>query len=92
MEIPHSMTEERRVETEDTVITEKITMKIRIIIIPAVLQVNALKQLHLNHMGMKKTRLLASDSIYWINMNADIEDMVKIAPTSSISNQHNHKL
>ena len=37
-----------------------------------------LDQLYSKHMGIekKKTRLLARESIYWINMNADIENTV----------------
>ena len=41
-------------------------MKGRRIILLAVLQDKALKQLHLNLMGIKKTRLLAYISIYWL--------------------------
>ena len=33
-------------------------------IVPAALQDTALKQLHLNHMGIEKTRLLTGESIY----------------------------
>ena len=36
-----------------------------------------LKQLHSNHMGIEKTRLLVYKSVYWVNMNADIENAVK---------------
>ena len=50
-----------------------------IIIIPALLQEKALKQLHIKHIVIAKTRLLAHKSIYWINMNADTEDTVKMS-------------
>ena len=46
-------------------------------IIPAGLQDNKVKQLHLNHIGIDKTKLLAGESIYWINMNADKGETVK---------------
>ena len=36
-----------------------------------------LNQLHSNHMGIEKTRLLACKSIYWIGINADIETHIK---------------
>ena len=36
-----------------------------------------LRQLHSNHIQIEKTRLLASKSVYWVNMNADIENTVK---------------
>ena len=39
------------------------------IIVPAALKV--LEQLHLNHMGIEKKRLLACESIYSVNNNAD---------------------
>ena len=40
-----------------------------------------LKQLHINHLVIEKTKTLACESIYWINMNADIEERVKNCPT-----------
>ena len=40
----------------------------------------ALDQLHVSHMGKQKTGLLACASIYWININADIENYIKIVP------------
>ena len=40
-----------------------------------------IKQLHSNHMGIEKTRLLACESMHWVNMNADIENAVKHCPT-----------
>ena len=61
-------------------IIEGITMKGRRIIMPAVLQDKAQKLLNLNLMGVEKTRLLACESIYWINMNVDIEEMVQNWP------------
>ena len=49
-------------------------------ILPAALD-KALKQLHLNHKRIEKTRLLAHTSIHWNNMNADIEERVTNYPT-----------
>ena len=43
------------------------------IIIPYVLQKQILGQLHSNHMGIEKTCMLTTESVYWINMNTDIE-------------------
>ena len=45
------------------------------------MQDKALKQMHLNHMDTKKTRLLACESMYWINMNTDAEETVRNCPT-----------
>ena len=55
-------------------------MKDRITITPVSLQKGTLDQLHVNHNGIEKTRLLAHESIYWININADIEYAISISP------------
>ena len=53
-------------------------MKGRWCIVPEELQKQDLEQLHSNHMGIeKKTRIQKSESIYWIYMNANIENAVK---------------
>ena len=52
-------------------------MKGKWILVPFLLQTKILDQLHSNHMGMKKMLTLTRESVYWINMNADIEYMVK---------------
>ena len=49
----------------------------RCIFMPERLQKQLLEQLHSNHMGNVKARLLACKSIYWFNMNADIENTLK---------------
>ena len=48
--------------------TDGITMK---------LQKQILQQLHNNHMEIEKMRLLASEAVYWLNMNSDVENSVK---------------
>ena len=62
-------------------IIEGISMKGRRIIVPASLQDKALKQLHLINMGIENTRLLVCELIYWVNMNCDMEEMIKNCPT-----------
>ena len=48
------------------------------IIIPFSLQKQILHQLHSKHMVIEKVQLLiARESVYWININTDIEHMVK---------------
>ena len=37
-----------------------------------------LEQLHCNHMGIKKTKLLAHQSIYWIGKKRDVENHIKL--------------
>ena len=44
---------------------------------PPQVQVQISKQLHSNHMGIEKTTFLAYKSVYWVNMNADIENTIK---------------
>ena len=56
-------------------------MKGKLIIIPISLQVQILDQLHSKHTGIEKMWLLARDSVYMINMNADIEHVVKQCAT-----------
>ena len=54
-------------------------LKGRCVGIVETLQREELEQLHLNHMGIKKTKLLACESVYWTGMNNDIENHIKIA-------------
>ena len=54
-----------------------IDMKGRCIIIPKDLKQQVLDQLHVNHMGIIKMKLLAHESVYWVNINNDIENYVK---------------
>ena len=56
-------------------------MKGRHIIMPCLLQKWILELLHSKHMGIEKTCLHMKESIYWINMNAYIEQNVKQCPT-----------
>ena len=59
------------------------------------LQQQVLKQLHINHMGIKIAKLLACESVYQIFMNVDIESNIKIvlhALTFSKSNQKHYNI
>ena len=64
---------------DNIAITDGITMKGRIIVVPASLENKALNHLQLNQMGIEKKRLLACESFYWVNINANIEETVEIA-------------
>ena len=55
-------------------------IKGRRIIVPILLWHKVLRQLHRNHMGIEKTRMLAYESFYWLNMNMHNET-VKKCPT-----------
>ena len=58
-----------------------IIFKGKCIIIPNYLKEQVLNQLHTNHMGIEKTRLLAWECVYWPSINADIEKYIKQCPT-----------
>ena len=66
-------------------VTVGIIMKGRCIIIPLELQKQTPGQLNSNHMVIEKTRQLAGESVYWVNMNDDIENTVKHCSMSSFS-------
>ena len=55
-------------------VIDGVIMKGWHIIIPEILKIQVLEQLHINHMGIVKTKLLAHESIYWCNINDDIEN------------------
>ena len=52
-------------------------MKGRCMIIPAVLKQQMLDLLHTNHLGIEKTKLLMQESIYWVDINTDIDKHIK---------------
>ena len=52
-------------------------MKGRCRIIPQELRQQVLDQLHLNHIGIENTKLLAHKLVYWVNIDSDIENHVK---------------
>ena len=58
-------------------IEDGIIFKGRQIIIPKSAQGEILRQLHLSHQGIQKTQALARDSVYWPNINVDIEHLVR---------------
>ena len=45
------------------------------VLIPESMQQDILRQLHQAHQGIEKTRRLARETVYWININKDIEKM-----------------
>ena len=57
-----------------------IVIKGRRLIIPTSLQDKAISQLHINHRGIDKARMLACQSMYWISMNAEIEETIHSCP------------
>ena len=51
------------------------------IIIPKSMQNDVLQQLHTGHLGQEKTKLRAKDSVFWVNINRDIDKLVKSCDT-----------
>ena len=58
-------------------ISNGVIFKGRQVVIPVKMRDDILCQLHQGHMGIEKTRRLARESVYWPNINKDIESMVK---------------
>ena len=72
-------------------VIDEVIMKSRHVIISDKLKMQALDELHVNHMGIEKTKLLASESIYWVNINDDIENYVKIVLHALHFSRHNQR-
>ena len=51
------------------------------IVIPLQIRGSILSKLHIGHLGIEKTRRLARSSVFWPNMNKDIEEMIKKCDT-----------
>ena len=57
-------------------VIDGIIIKGRHIVIPNSLKQQVLNQLHTNHMGIEKTKLLACELVYWSSINADIKNYI----------------
>ena len=66
---------------DDMAAIDGIILKGRHIVIPDILQKQVLEQLHINHMGMKKTKLFVHKSKYWLGINNYIEKYIKYCST-----------
>ena len=62
---------------DELAVIDGIILKGRHIVIQNSLRQQVLNQLHTNHMGIEKTKLLACESVYWASINADIEKYIK---------------
>ena len=62
---------------DELAVIDGIILKDRCIIIPNSLRQQVLNQLHINHMGIAKTKLLAHKCVYWHSINADIRKYIK---------------
>ena len=62
-------------------VIDGIILQGRHIVIPYSLRQQVLTQLHRSQMGIEKTKLLACDSVFWSNINTDIEGYIKHCAT-----------
>ena len=47
------------------------------IVIPVQCRSEVLEKLHEGHFGIDRTKLRAKDTVYWLNINVDIETLIK---------------
>ena len=73
---------------DELTVADGVILKGKRILIPKSLQPDVLQQLHYAHQGAEKCKLRAKGSVFWVNINRDIEEMVK----SCAPCQHNQKL
>ena len=66
---------------DDMTVIDRIIMKGKHVIISEILKTQALDQLHINHMGIEKNKLLACKSIYLANITDDNENFIKKCTT-----------
>ena len=66
---------------DELAVIDGVILKGRCIIIPNSLRQQGLDQLHINHMDIEKTKLLACECVYWQSINADIEKYIKQCAT-----------
>lgn len=57
---------------DELAIEDGVLFKGRQIVVPASMQRDILEQLHNGHQGVEKTRRLARDCVYWLNINKDV--------------------
>ena len=60
---------------DEMAVINGITRKGRCVMIPEAFKRQALDQFHVSHMGIEKPMLLACKSVYWVNINDDIEKL-----------------
>ena len=70
---------------DEPTVADGLILKGTRIVIPESLQPNVLKQLHYAHQGSEKCKLMAKGSVFWANINRDIEELVKSCPHVSVT-------
>ena len=62
---------------DELTVSDGVILKGMRILIPKSLQADLLQQLHYGHQGGEKCKLRAKGSVFWVNINRHIEEMVK---------------
>ena len=76
---------------DDMVVINGIIMEGRHIIIPEIVKTQALDHLHVNHMRIEETKLVACKSVYWVNTNDAIENHIKMVLHALHFSRHNQR-
>ena len=66
---------------DELAVIDGVLLKGRCIIILDSLKQQVLTQLHINHMSFENMKLLACKSVFWHNINADVEAYIKLCAT-----------
>ena len=82
---PMRVSQIREETDKDTTLSDGLILKGTRIVIPESLQPDVLKQLHYAHQGSEKCKLMAKGSVFWANINRDIEELVKSCPHVSVT-------
>ena len=70
---------------DELTVEDGLILKGACIVIPGSLQPDALKELHYAHQGAAKCKLRAKGSVFWANINHDIEELIKSCPHASVT-------
>jgi len=73
---------------DELTVEDGIILKGKQVVIPEDLRTDIMSQLHSGHQGIEKTRLLARSTVYWPNINKDIETLTKMCDTCQ---EHQHR-
>ena len=76
---------------DDLAVIDSLVMKERGIIAPQELKQQVLDQLHIKNMGIEKTKLLMHESVYWVNIDNDIENHIKNCHTCLEFSRHSQR-
>ena len=72
---------------DELTVADGLILKGTRIVIPESLQPDVMKQQHYAHQSSEKCKLRAKGSVFWANINRDIEELVKGCPPMSASSE-----